>query len=298
MKVQDLLGEFLYQHKQLILPTIGSFHMDSSVNVYESKDGVLPENTIQFTQNNQAGFDDELLQFLVQQSGKMKALAMSDLDSYISNGHQLLNIGKPFNIKGVGSLTKKGTAFFFEQGAPILEKTEASGAYNLKDRTRYKEEVKELNFDSEEKKGNGKKIMIVTASIIALALIGWAVYLALPDNETTANEQESVVQDTAQIISSDTGRVSTIPVARDTTIRLAAAVTDSSFQLILFSFADSAKANREMAKQLIKRNNIALMQKDSIYQIVLTVKRPLTDTAKVMDSLRSFYWLKPKLVKL
>lgn len=297
VKVQDLLGEFLYQNKKLTLPSIGSFEMDASINVYESKEPVLPEGAIQFTQNNQAGFDDVLLGFLVQQSGKMKPLAMSDLDSFISNGHQLLNIGKPFNIKGVGSLTKKGTTFYFEQGAPILEKTEASGAYNVKDRTRYKEEVKELNFDSEEKKGNSKRLMIILASVIALALIGWAVYLALPKNTDSDNETDLTTEDTTtQTINADTTASTPVSVP-DTTARLSTALADSSFQVLLFSFADSARANRELAKQLTKRSNVALMQKDSSYQIVLTVKKPLADTAKVMDSLRSYYLLKPKLVK-
>ena len=295
MKVQDLLGEYLYQHKQLTLPSIGTFELDAAVNVYESKEGVLPEDAIRFTQNTQAVVDDALLNFLVQQSGKMKPLAMSDLDSYLNNGWQLLNIGKPFTIKGVGSLTRKGSDLAFIQGAPTLEKTEASGAYNLKDRTRQKEEIKELSFESEVKKGNGKKVMIAVASIIALALIGWAVYLAIPKNENTATDEiETQQTDTLQTA---TQQDTTAQQIKDTVVQQSTPAVDTSFQLILAAFKDTAEANKELSKQLSRRKNISLQQKDSEYQIILTVNRPKADTAKVKDSLMSYYKLKSRVVQ-
>lgn len=295
MKVQDLLGEYLYQHKQLTLPSIGTFELDAAVNVYESKEGVLPEDAIRFTQNTQAVVDDALLNFLVQQSGKMKPLAMSDLDSYLNNGWQLLNIGKPFTIKGVGSLTRKGSDLAFIQGAPTLEKTEASGAYNLKDRTRQKEEIKELSFESEVKKGNGKKVMIAVASIIALALIGWAVYLAIPKNENTATDETETQQtDTVQTA---TQQDTTAQQIKDTLVQQSPPAVDTSFQLILAAFKDTAEANKELSKQLSRRKNISLQQKDSEYQIILTVNRPKADTAKVKDSLMSYYKLKSRVVQ-
>jgi hypothetical protein len=294
VKVQDLLGEFLYQNKQLTLPTIGSFEMDASVNVYESKEGTLPENTIRFTQNTQAAAHDDLMNYLVQHSGKMKPLALSDLESYISNGWQLLNIGKPFTIRGVGSLTKSGSTLHFQQGTPVLEKAEATGAYNVKDRTREKEEIKELNFDSEVKKGGGKKAIIGIASVAALALIGWAIYLAIPKNDTVANdEQETVQPDTS---STQATQDTVVTLIQDTAATVSVKV-DTSFQLVLFTFADTVKANKELRKQLTRRTNVAMVQKDSLYQLLLTVNKPLADTTKVMDSLRSYYLLKPKLVK-
>jgi hypothetical protein len=294
VKVQDLLGEFLYQNKQLTLPTIGSFEMDASVNVYESKEGTLPENTIRFTQNIQAAAHDDLMNYLVQHSGKMKPLALSDLESYISNGWQLLNIGKPFTIRGVGSLTKSGSTLHFQQGTPVLEKAEATGAYNVKDRTREKEEIKELNFDSEVKKGGGKKAIIGIASVAALALIGWAIYLAIPKNDTVANdEQETVQPDTS---STQATQDTVVTLIQDTAATVSVKV-DTSFQLVLFTFADTVKANKELRKQLTRRTNVAMVQKDSLYQLLLTVNKPLADTTKVMDSLRSYYLLKPKLVK-
>jgi hypothetical protein len=295
VKVQDLLGEYLYQHKQLTLPSIGTFELDASVNVYESKEGVLPEDAIRFTQNTQAVIDDALLNFLVQQSGKMKPLAMSDLDSFLNNGWQLLNIGKPFTIKGVGALTRKGNDLSFIQGAPTLEKTEASGAYNLKDRTRQTEEIKELSFESEVKKGNGKKVIITLASIIALALIGWAVYLAIPKNENSGSE-ETEIQKTDNTLTG-TQQDTTSQQLKDTVLQQPTSVADTSFQLILASFKDTAEANKELAKQMSRRKNVTVQQKDSLYQIILTVNRLKADTAIVKDSLMNYYKIKSKVLQ-
>lgn len=293
MKVQDLLGEFLYQHKQLTLPTIGIFELDASVNVYESKEGSLPENSIRFVQNTQATATDELMNYLVQQSGKMKPLAMSDLESYLDNGWQFLNIGKPFTIKGVGSLTKTGNTLHFQQGTAVLDKAEVTGIYALKDRSREKEEIKELNFDSEVKKGNSKKVIIAIASIAALALIGWAIYLAVTRNNTDfADDTQTEQQDTTQ----STTNTDTVGIIPDTAI-IKPTFADTSFQLVLFTFSDTVKANKELRKQLTRRNNVTVVAKDSVYQVVLTVNKPLADTSKVIDSLKSYYLLKPKLVK-
>ena len=295
VKVQDLLGEFLYQQKQLTLPTIGSFELDASVNVYESKEGTLPENSIRFTQNTQATPTDELMSYLVQHSGKMKPLALSDLESYISNGWQLLNIGKPFTIKGVGSLTKSGNILSFQQGTPILEKAESTGAYTVKDRTREKEEIKELSFDSEVKKGGGKKAIIAIASVAAIALIAWAIYLAIPKSKSAVTDDSQTEQEVN--VPSNTAVDTATNNAPDSAVITPPADIDTSFQLVLFSFSDTAKANKELKKQQNRRTNVALVSKDSLFQIILTVNKPLADTTKVIDSLRLFYLLRPKLLK-
>lgn len=297
MKVQDLIAEFLYQHKTLTLPSIGRFELSNAVNVYEIKDGKFPDDAISFEQSNQAVADESFIQFLVERSGKMKALALSDLDSYIYNGLQLLNIGKPFTIKGVGSLTKSSGRLAFEMGVPFLEKSETAGNLAVKDRTRQQEEIKELDFDSQIQKGNSRTLMIVLASLIAVALIGVAVYLALPKqkNEETSSEETTGQTATTSADTTAANTVTATPVQDSITVQPVS--TDTSFQLLLFAFRDSAKANRELVKQMSRRSNINMVQKDSIYRIVLTVNRPLADTAKVRDSLRLFYKLYSRVIQ-
>jgi hypothetical protein len=298
VKVQDLIAEYLYQHKAINIPLIGSFELNSSVNVYEIKDGKFPQDAITFQQNDQIGVDESFVNFMVERSGKMKALALSDLDSYVNNGLQLLNIGKPFTIKGIGSLTKYGNRLTFELGAPLLEKTETSGNIFVKDRARQQEEIKELNFDSKIPKTNYRKLIITLASIAALALITFAIYMAIPKQKADQPVSDETTEQTI-----DNNNIT--PLTTDTIIKLpvqdsvvaAPVTTDTSFQLLLFSFLDSARANRELAKQMLRRKNVNMQQKDSLYRIILTVNRPAADTTKVKDSLRLFYKLYSRVIQ-
>ncbi len=310
MKIQDILSQYLYKEKSLTLPGLGRFDLDPSVNVYELKEEGWPENTISFTQDRNAPLNDELLQFLVQQTGKMKPLAMSDLESYISTGLQLLNIGKPFPIKGVGSLTKtRDNQFQFEQGSPALEKIDSINTDHVRDRTVVADGEEVIDFSHEERKSS-KKPFIIFGSLVAVVLVGWGIYLYLQKmkpsepEETVQNEQQaamdtvapvidtmSLAMDTAQPATVDTTPVVTTPAPVQTTS------TAGSFQLIVDQLKTKAAADRRVEALKIRGFDVSVNQKDSsTYRVVLQVNRPLTDSAYVMDSLRKFYLWKPRLM--
>ncbi|MEJ8820146.1 SPOR domain-containing protein [Lacibacter sp. H407] len=309
MKIQDILSQYLYKEKSLTLPGLGRFDLDPSVNVYELKEEGWPSNTISFTPNRNAPLNDELLQFLVQQTGKMKPLAMSDLESYISSGLQLLNIGKPFPIKGIGSLTKtRDDHFQFEQGSPALEKIDSINTDHVRDRTIVADGETAIDFSHEERKSSKKPILMV-GSLVALVLVGFGVYLAIQKFKTTAqepvvSEQEvamdtiapavdtaSTPLDTAQVAAVDTTVVTPPPAPVQNT------VNSGSFQLIVDQFKAKAAADRRVEALKIRGFDVSVNQKDSsTYRVVLQVNRPLADSAVVMDSLRKFYLWKPKLI--
>ena len=50
--------------------------------------------------------DNDLIDFIVQNTKKIKPLASADLDSFLTLGRQFLNIGKPFTIQNLGTLEK------------------------------------------------------------------------------------------------------------------------------------------------------------------------------------------------
>ncbi|MBK8086807.1 MAG: hypothetical protein IPK31_01885 [Chitinophagaceae bacterium] len=198
MKIQDLLPQYLYQQKKLTLPGLGTFELNSAINVYELKEEGWPENTITFSQDRSAVLSDELLAYVVQHTGKMKPLAISDLESHLSNGVQMLNIGKPLPLKGIGSLSKLNNGdLVFHQGTPALEKIDSINTDHVKDRTAEQDEINEIDFTSAPEKSS-KKVIIILASVLAVALIAWAVYLAIPKKQTAAvtEQDETTQQDT------------------------------------------------------------------------------------------------------
>ena len=300
MKIQELLAQYLYKEKSLTLPGLGRFELDPSVILTDTKEQVWPEGAITFTMDRQAQLPDELLTFLVQQSGKMKPLALSDLESYISSGMQLINIGKPFLIKGIGSLSKNQTAQLqFEQGNPVLEKIDSISTDHVRDRTVLAEGETEIDFSHEERKSSKKPILIF-GLIVALALVGWAVWLALPKKQATPTVEENTEQTTA----ADTPvmqQPDTSAVVKDTVQPVAPATTavdTTSFKLVVETVASKAKADARLAFHQSRNRELSLNVKDSsTYQLILLVQKPLSDSSKVKDSLRNWYGIKAQVIK-
>jgi hypothetical protein len=302
VKIQEILSQYLYKEKSLTLPGLGRFDLDPSVNIYELKEEGWPADTISFTSNRNAVADENLLQFLMQQTGKMKPLAMSDLESYVNNGMQLINIGKPFPIKGIGSINKtKDNQFVFEQGSPALEKIDSINTDHVRDRTVLAEGEKEIDFSHEERKSS-KTPIIILGSIVALALVGWAVYLAMFRNkqpepvepESNLTEQVTPVDttaiqpDTAAIVAQDSLPPAVTPAVVDT----------SSLKLVIETVSTKTKADARIAFHKTRNRELSLNMKDSsTYQLILLVQKPLSDSSKVKDSLRNWYGIKAQIVK-
>ena len=308
MKIQDLLPQYLYQQKKLTLPGLGTFELNSAINVYELKEEGWPENTITFSQDRKAPLSDELLAYLVQHTGKMKPLAFSDLESHLSNGIQMLNIGKPFPLKGIGSLSKINNGdLVFHQGTPALEKIDSINTDHVKDRTAEQDEINEIDF-THSAEPNSKKLIIGLAALLAIILIAWAIYLAIPKKQTVAEEPETVQKDTTattppvSAIDTTTTKPSDTAVSRKPdTLKVAAPVTvapTGSFQLIIQQYKSKAAAQQKLDALKLRGHNVELRVKDSTrYQIVLNVNRPLSDTTYVRDSLKRWYLWKSYLLK-
>ncbi|MBO9573100.1 MAG: hypothetical protein J7497_12990, partial [Chitinophagaceae bacterium] len=125
MKLSALFAKYLYQHRQLSLPGIGVFSIDPTVTIPEVTDKLFPDflQQIRFQQKNITAADEGFINFIRTETGKIKPLAESDLDSFLSDGKILLNIGKPFHIEGIGSLQKnKEGQLEFKAGEPVLSR--------------------------------------------------------------------------------------------------------------------------------------------------------------------------------
>lgn len=300
MKIQEILSQYLYKEKSLTLPGLGRFDLDPSVNIYDLKEEGWPANTISFTSNRSAVADENLLQFLMQQTGKMKPLAMSDLESYVSNGMQLINIGKPFPIKGIGSINKtKDNQYIFEQGSPALEKIDSINTDHVRDRTVLAEGEKEIDFSHEERKSS-KKPIIILGSIVALVLVGWAVYLAIPKKQKTPEPESNFVEQVTPVDTTAQQTDTTANVTQDSLVPVVPTpvIDTGSLKLIIETATTKSKADARIAFHKTRGRELSLIMKDSsTYQLVLLVQKSLSDSTKVKDSLRNWYGIKAQVVK-
>src|SRR5215831_12283610 len=103
LKLPSLLSQYLREQKTLSLPGIGVFSLTGPV---ASADDSFTSN-IQFQNKKIKEPDDKLINFIKQETGKIKPLAIADLETFIATGMELLNMGKPFQLEGIGSIQKK-----------------------------------------------------------------------------------------------------------------------------------------------------------------------------------------------
>lgn len=309
MKIQDSLPQYLYQQKKLSLPGLGHFELNPSINVYEQKEEGWPANTITFLADRNTVLTEDFLQYLVQQTGKMKPLAESDLESFISSGVQMINIGKPFPLKGIGSISKTTQGdLVFTQGTPALEKIDSINTDHVKDRTAEQDEINEIDFSHEPAK-TSNKLIIGLASVLGLVLVAWAVYFSLSKKQDGPVEQQenkpadtvaTVIPSTADTttqVKTDTSTIQPADTTRTTTLPLST-VNTGSFQLVILSFKSKEAAQQKLDALKQRGHRVDMRMKDSTsYQIVLTVNRSLGDTTYVKDSLKKWYLWKSYLIK-
>lgn len=288
MKIENLLVQHLYSSKELTLQGIGTFRMNPHVALPapNDKDFVMPADAIQFEYNPRATEDEKLIAFIVQQTGKMKFLASSDLDSYIALSKQFLNIGKPLHIEGIGTLQKsQQEGYEFTPGHFVTAKIEDSHR-QIKEK-----EEEAISFESAPKRNNQRNITAAVV-ILLLALAGLTSYYFFikkkHHDEAVNNEQPA-----ATVAMPDTTKKDTIIKTVDTTLsKITPAKKDSfNFKVVIKEYADSGTANRAFRRlQLTKyASRLIEYQTDSLYKIAIPFMTPLSDTTNERDSIHMFF---------
>ncbi|MEX0636984.1 MAG: hypothetical protein WD135_09465 [Ferruginibacter sp.] len=305
MKVEQLIVQYLYNNKRVSIPEVGIFSIVPGTLMPDenSKDNTLPLGSIEFEYKTQTEIDEGLINFIVTESGKMRPLATSDLESYIILSRQFLNIGKPLVIAGLGTLvkTQQGT-YDFTQGTIVNPRLDSK-----------KQEIKEkiqddITFSSLGKTTPNKnrlKLMMFTLFLLftAAALYYFLVY---NKNKTTPITTETVVftlpsnmLDTNNTMSAITpDSLSNILLVKDSMLAsLPSDVpgsNDYTFEVIIKEYDTKANADKAFNILTSYGHQLLLQQKVSgTYQLLMPFKTALSDTARAKDSVRILFGGKP-----
>ena len=300
MKIEQVLVQHLYSNKKITLQGIGSFHLDSSVSIPADteKEMSIPENAITFEYNPKATEDDSLIDAIVKLTKKIKPLASADLDSFLMLGRQFLNIGKPFIIEGLGTLDKaQAGQLEFIPGQFITPKIYAPKALKENENEESSGLFNDYNTVPD---NNGKKTFAIIAALIVVGFLGWAAYhfifkkvTVTNDKPVTETQQTPAIADT-QVVKKDTVAQTPAPVAEPVNPD-----TDGYTFRVVFKITD----NKEAAKASMDKLNswghhVIMYTNDSVhYKLAELFKRPLSDTARVRDSLNHFYEAKTIFVE-
>lgn len=302
MKLPLLLAQYLYQNKKLTLPGIGTFTIENGQQPVPLEDKHASHPVpVQFQPTTEKEFDPILIDFIKTQTGKMRSLAQADLESYIMDIKEFINIGKPCFLEGIGSLIKnRDGSYSFSPGEAISTKLEEiqpvahEKAAAVHDKDYYTETPT---------RNTARNLLVLFAAVAGLGLIGWGGYffyskyqseqagkMPLADSGNTVletpavNANDSLVQDSA---------ITVIPAVKDTASS-APAVSPAGNVSQQWNFVlrkGSPAAARKRFQQLKEYGTpVELKVVDSTFaKVYITMPCAISDTLRIKDSLKVYY---------
>jgi hypothetical protein len=302
LKIENLLAQYLYQHKKLGLPGLGQFTLsDAAILPDENSKSKSTLEGISFNNKTPGQPEDTLIEFIKKETGKMKALAQADLDSYIMLAQQFLNIGKPFYLEGIGTLHKKRDGSIDFNAGTAVPLTPV--------KHEEKEESKRKSAFSEEKTAGSSAGM--RGLVMALGIIGTIAVIAGGGYYLYSKNTDADVAVTTSLQSVTDSQL-TRNITPDTTAlvanpAMAATTPVDGYKFILETTDKKVRALKryDMIKtaRVLKSygsSRIQLETKDSTnFNIYIVLNCPPQDTLRYKDSLNAWYYgLKPMKVKI
>ncbi len=295
MKIDQVLVHYLLKTKHLTLQGIGTFQLDASLpdSADPDKPIIIPADAIKFKYDPKVTEDDELVDFIVLNTKKIKPLASSDLDSYLSLGRQFLNIGKPFTLHGMGTLEKLNSGELVFIGGQLIAPRMEPQRVKIEDEGAEQHEENMFNdYQKERKGGNGQKALLIIISLFILGLIAWAVWhFAFNKN----NNVENITSTDKVVPIADSARIKdSLAIYKpliDSSKTVQKNATDSfTFKVVVNVFPDKQLALTRLGNLKKYNRKVIMYTTDSVtYKIAEPFMLPLSDTTRVLDSLKRYY---------
>jgi hypothetical protein len=306
------------------LPGIGSFTLDAAVVIPLESDriGQVHATGISFKNANIPLADDALITFIKDHTGKMKSLAAADLDFYLTTGRQLLNIGKPFYLEGIGTLVKNKEGLLeFTPGDYLVARLEEHSHHDRRSAASPHEEQPR----EEPKNANTRQTLLLLGLIAGLIVIGWGGYYLYKRNtyvEPTAENRATVIPESTAARPADT-TTATHP-ATDTALATQSSATgnpakkdtaridasaakpvitppleihdpipgagEALYRFVILQTPNKGHALRRYNQLLGYQLNIKMYQKDSSwFKLYFPIAAAVRDTTRIKDSLADVY---------
>lgn len=310
MKIAHLIAQYLHQHKKMRLQGIGELTLDNFYeNPFDNEKGRIkvPENAIRFVYDKKSPEDTGLIDFISQQTKKIKPLASSDLEDYLNIGRQLLNVSKQFYIEGLGTLLLNDLGELdFVQG------NEMFAPLNLEEsrlpKQKLDENPAEMNFEEYSLKssstGNLKKFLVITATAAGLFVLGWIGWYFFQQWQNGKNGKKEVTPENIQPVFSaanpaDSARNDSSITKLDSLHGAAGTNTGNAALQQYNVIIETSRRARALSRYDSLRKwgyNVGLKTNDSVtFRIYTTINGQLADSTRVLDSVSRFFGRKVKI---
>lgn len=302
MKLAILVPQYFYEHRKLSLPGIGIFSLDQSVAIPDISDKNFRDfiQHIQFKQSNVDKAEESLIDYIRTHTGKIKPLAESDLESFVADGKLLLNIGKPFHIEGIGTLTKNRNGVYeFSPGVPTSERFESLQPARDKEAPKENAPAKKSVFDEDyyphESRGVGSRRLIILAGVVlGLAVVVWGGYSLynskVDDTQNNASDNNILAVDSAAM-KQEQDSLALAKAAADS-MQAANSVAAGSYKFIFETTASKKRALRRhrQVNELSPRIQMDSNADSSLFHIYVVLPATAEDTSRIKDSLNAWYY--------
>lgn len=315
MKIATLLTDFLYQHRYLNIPGIGYFYIDKDIVIPDPDDKEFEDflRQIQYKDKPLKDMDEALINFIRAKTGKIKPLAIADLDSFLSDCKLFINIGKPIFLPGIGTLSKGNQGKMdFIPGAPASEKVEYRMPQKATEKARTEQKKKPAGGVTRKfvlKQPNKRELVLFSgiAGALLLIILGGVIlfnYAGKPKEK--AEEFVSV----APPVTDTVARQLPPPAATDSVEKAPAVVsatpvtkkdTAAKAGLKAYKFVLQRTSKREIAENnyrniKLDRPDLKMETRDSVtYKIFVIQKCTPADTARQKEILNYWYWGKNEM---
>lgn len=293
MKIEQLIAEFLYQEKKVTLTEIGTFILNVDIKTPSNEEATItpPEGSITFQYNTQAAIDENLVKFIITKTGKIRPLALSDLDSFLILGKQFLNLGKPFTLKNIGMLLKNSkNQYEFSQDHRITLNLEHQNDSPKIDEPETISTEPVIDFSSStKKKPRTIKGKFIIFSILILIITGLILFLIKYD---FFDSKSKIILSKIEKGNKNSDTLDKASVSPDTTALKNQTPDLNYYNIIVRSFKDSsdaAKALKKILKKTSNKNLIIYKSNDSKYKIAVHFQFNLTDSTRILDSIKKTY---------
>ncbi len=295
MNQYDLfIRDYLNEQKSVSFEKIGTLSFND-----KSKASELPQplGALTFEFDKKAVTSPGLIVYIAERTNKNKGLILSDLESYIELMRQFINIGKPYEMEGVG-IFKLAKSNEYEFIAYDL-------SANIEDQKNTKKQQAKNNANLVVKKSSDKSALMVLAILIVLGVlgvIGWGTYKLFLGNGAISNKD--TINTTVTNPANDTAAgLNTMP--HTDTITATAPLIQSDTSDYKFIFETTAVANRaylrtEQLKKLGHPSGYDSVATDSghIYTLYLKMHLKNADTTLTKDSLQKYLSRKIKIAQI
>ncbi len=280
MNIEQYLGAFLAKNQSITLQDIGTIYFSGQSTLdshNESQQIEFSENSLRFEFNKKAQADESFIQYLIDQTGKIKPLVASDLESYSIICKQFLNIGKPLLLKDIGVLQKnQHGAYEFTQGTSVIETIDTTSKIAI-DKASQNQEISFSSVSKRKMGGtqiNNKKGLFIIL-VLLIAMIPFLIFQSKPHSNTPLTSNIDSIELAKQKAISDSVKKNT--------------PQPFQFKVIIGTYKDSLQADSIRLKNLQKNIQSFVIKDSSNYLLAIGSYNTISDSTIVKDSLKKIY---------